>query len=425
MLHRFPIAYAENSYCEITKSSKTLTLAFWKNEHILKTIEVEIDKVDVDKCVDIFGDSGVEFIGFSAIYNNAEKLVAYIKKSFSSDIESETHIEASDLSDDHLIGRFALEHSDNGFIEVYSSKDTIHEIIAIVTQNKNQLKAKKYNPNKITEEDLLNLVSESKLDFLSLSLILDGMEKIIKKINAYEFKIPTEKNIATIAKKGSSTLIKDEQKSLLVEFIKSKTSQDKFQEKPKIKDDIKVSKSVEDVLNILGDNELSLSENGEDNTTIITDDVKNDKIDSVPSSESFSDVLSALSYDDQTSNDSIEEDVINFEPIVPQREEKIPLVTEKVETMDFLSDEEIDDLFSPVDLEDDLVETSEDEIEQVLLEQKDPIEDEIEYYASRLLSDDTITEDKPKKEVKKKDEKDSEISKSMEEVLDLLKELDE
>ncbi|MHA1969671.1 MAG: hypothetical protein ACW964_17970, partial [Candidatus Hodarchaeales archaeon] len=162
-------------------------------------------------------DAGVEFFSFSAIFDVADLLIESIKKEFQEllIIEDQT-VEKADARDkvteeetstsdtdtqvmayteepsepkkvkkefsaevgDKLLKKFEMPYSQSGFAAVYYSRDG--KFAVILSQKDTPQVRKKFNKENVNQDDLVAMISESGIDFLSFSAIYDTAEEIEK-----------------------------------------------------------------------------------------------------------------------------------------------------------------------------------------------------------------------------------------------------
>ncbi|MFW9903583.1 MAG: tetratricopeptide repeat protein [Candidatus Thorarchaeota archaeon] len=199
--------------CEIRESlsREEYVFTFYQNERTIKTSTMACDKVSKDQMVDLLSDTGVEFFSFSAIFDVAELLVESIKKGFQESItggevvvestedtvredfevvdttitpepsidmqvsiepESKVYIDPGDK----LLKKFEMPYSQEGDAGVYYCRDGKYSIVLF--HNDTPIIRKKFSKDSINEENLVALISESGIDFLSFSSIYDSAEQI-------------------------------------------------------------------------------------------------------------------------------------------------------------------------------------------------------------------------------------------------------
>ncbi|MFX1504615.1 MAG: hypothetical protein ACFFDC_00730 [Promethearchaeota archaeon] len=199
--------------CEIRESlsRKEYIFTFYQNERSIKTSTVAHDKVSTDQMVDLLSDAGVEFFSFSAIFDVAELLVDFIKKEFQESITGgevviestedtireelevvETPITPEPSIDmqvsiepvskvvtepgDKLLKKFVMPYSQEGYAGIYYCRDGKYAVVLF--QNDTPVIRKKFPKDSINDENLVTLINESGIDFLSFSSIYDTAEQI-------------------------------------------------------------------------------------------------------------------------------------------------------------------------------------------------------------------------------------------------------
>jgi hypothetical protein len=209
-------------------SREEYVLTFFQNERRLKSFSVPLSQLNQDKIVDILSDAGVEFFSFSAIFDVADLLIESINKEFGKEflvvedepiketemertlildeapisdtttsvaeelLESiEAHKKVSIDSGDKLLKKFEMPYSQSGYAAVYFCRDGKY---AVVLLQKNDLVIrKKFGKDNVNQDDLVAMISESGIDFLSFSAIYDTAEEIEKIILHPEDLIVQEK----------------------------------------------------------------------------------------------------------------------------------------------------------------------------------------------------------------------------------------
>ncbi|MHA2203631.1 MAG: hypothetical protein ACW991_08070, partial [Candidatus Hodarchaeales archaeon] len=226
--------------CEIRESlsREEYIFTFYQNERTIKSSAVSNEKLNIDQMVDLLSDAGVEFFSFSAIFDVAELLIDSIKKEFQEsipgieevvdrpaakvrdDIEEvvETTLTAEPIVDsqvsaeseakisldpgDKLLKSFEMPYSQDGYAGVYYCRDGNYSVVLF--QNENPIVRKKFPKDAINEDNLVALISESGIDFLSFSSIYDSAEQIRNII------LHPEEHVETV-KVGVSTPIEVEE----------------------------------------------------------------------------------------------------------------------------------------------------------------------------------------------------------------------
>ena len=192
-------------------------LSFFQNERQLKSCSIPQSQLNQDKMVDILSDAGVEFFSFSAIFDVADLLIDSIKKEFQETLiieetpakevkpdealkVEETQISDTELttiakteeiaeskavkkkvsieSGDKLLKKFEMPYSQSGFAAVYYCRDGKYAVV--LYQKDNLIIRKKFDKDTINQDVLVEIISESGIDFLSFSAIYDTAEEIEK-----------------------------------------------------------------------------------------------------------------------------------------------------------------------------------------------------------------------------------------------------
>ncbi len=192
-------------------------LTFFQNERKLKSCAILQSQLNQDKMVDILSDAGVEFFSFSAIFDVADLLIESIKEKFGKELliiedrpsketemkkaliedeapisdtaktvsdellESiEAHKKVSIESGDKLLKKFEMPYSQSGYAAIYFCRDGQYAVV--LSQKNNLIIRKKFSRENINQDDLVAMISESGIDFLSFSSIYDTAEEIEKTI---------------------------------------------------------------------------------------------------------------------------------------------------------------------------------------------------------------------------------------------------
>lgn len=202
--------------CEIREGQDKYVLSFFQNERQIKAASIPQSRLDQDKMVDLLSDAGVEFFSFSAIFDVAELLVTTIKSEFQElsigDEPVLTSIEEDRVSmaeefgiipeesykppkeeviegkpqekrsiltipqGDKQLTHFKMPHSQSGFATIYYTIDG--NFAVVLSKGENLLIRRVYSKNDVNQDSLVDLISESGIDFLSFSAIYDSAEKI-------------------------------------------------------------------------------------------------------------------------------------------------------------------------------------------------------------------------------------------------------
>ncbi|UCG04120.1 MAG: hypothetical protein JSW11_09055, partial [Candidatus Heimdallarchaeota archaeon] len=216
--------------CEIRESlsREEYIFTFYQNERAIKSSSVSCEKISIDQMVDLLSDAGVEFFSFSAIFDVAELLVDSIKKEFQEStteveeivdrpepiaredfgelevddtaltpepfverqVTSEPESEIVTDPGDKLLKKFEMPYSQGGYAGVYYCRDGNYSVVLF--QNETPIIRKKFPKDNVSEDNLVALISESGIDFLSFSSIYDSAEQIQNIILHPEEHIETE-----------------------------------------------------------------------------------------------------------------------------------------------------------------------------------------------------------------------------------------
>ncbi|MHA1513460.1 MAG: hypothetical protein ACTSRJ_05290, partial [Candidatus Hodarchaeales archaeon] len=198
--------------CEIREDKDSYIINFYQNDRQINSSSISIARLDQDRLVDLLSEAGVEFFSFSAIFDVADLLVKTIKDEFqtlsignepTASIESAEAIESQEITsqestsasksrtkdkspskrktiaipkEDKLLKRFNMLHSKSGYVAIYFTREGKYSIV--LSKNDEKVSQKTYSKNEITQDALVELISESGIDFLSFSAIYDSAEQI-------------------------------------------------------------------------------------------------------------------------------------------------------------------------------------------------------------------------------------------------------
>ncbi|UCG89880.1 MAG: hypothetical protein JSU57_05305 [Candidatus Heimdallarchaeota archaeon] len=200
--------------CEIrdSPSRDEFIFTFFQNERQFKSSSVPKSQVSPDTMVDLLSDAGIEFFSFSAIFDVAELLIktindefqqlivveeepsAVIQPSVTEDLEEVTPIAAMETESadvqvsaepelkisidpgDKLLKKFEMPYSKAGYAAVYYCRDGNYRIVLF--QNETPAIRKKFPKDGVNEDNLVAMISESGIDFLSFSAIYDTAEEL-------------------------------------------------------------------------------------------------------------------------------------------------------------------------------------------------------------------------------------------------------
>lgn len=217
--------------CEIRESlgRDEYVFTFYQNERAIKSSTVSDEKLSIDQMVDLLSDAGVEFFSFSAIFDVAELLIDSIKEEFQKsvagdeevvdrptakvkdDIEESGEVDTTIAAEpsiesqvsvepeskisidpgDKLLKKFEMPYSQGGYAGIYYCRDGKYSVVLF--ENETPIIRKKFPKDSINEDNLVTLISESGIDFLSFSSIYDSAEEIQKVILHPEEHVETEK----------------------------------------------------------------------------------------------------------------------------------------------------------------------------------------------------------------------------------------
>ncbi|MHA1945860.1 MAG: hypothetical protein ACW97W_07090 [Candidatus Hodarchaeales archaeon] len=198
--------------CEIREEKDSYIINFYQNDRQVNSSSISISRLDQDRMVDLLSEAGVEFFSFSAIFDVADLLVNTIKSEFqafsigdepTTTSESSEAIESAEVSledsisisetrarkktspkrskitipkEDKLLKRFNMLHSKSGFAAIYFTRKGNY---SVVLSKKDEIVSQKaFSKKEINQDALVELISESGIDFLSFSAIYDSAEQI-------------------------------------------------------------------------------------------------------------------------------------------------------------------------------------------------------------------------------------------------------
>ncbi len=203
--------------CEIRESVSRdeFIFTFIQNERTLKSCPLSGSKLNQDEMVDMLSDVGVEFFSFSAIFDVADLLINSIKKEFQKpgteeekiigksvvdakeetedvqvsettegpdDVSTETPVSAEPTKkvsidpSDKSLKKFEMPYSQGGYAEIYYCRDGKYAIV--ISQKETPIFRKKFPKDAINDDNLVAMITESGIDFLSFSAIYDSAEEI-------------------------------------------------------------------------------------------------------------------------------------------------------------------------------------------------------------------------------------------------------
>lgn len=220
--------------CEIRESLNRdeYVFTFFQNERQLKSCSVSESKLNQDQMVDLLSDAGVEFFSFSAIFDVADLLLQTVNDEFqqlfieeekpvvqpsareTQEIEETQGDAAAETVDesitepaielekkislelgDKLLKKFEMPYSQSGYAGVYYCRDGKYAIVLF--RKETPLIRKKFSKDNVNEDNLVALISESGIDFLSFSAIYDTAELVQNIVLHPEEYLETEKGEET------------------------------------------------------------------------------------------------------------------------------------------------------------------------------------------------------------------------------------
>ncbi len=201
---------------EIRESRDRYVLNFFQNDRQINTASLSQNKLNQDRMVDLLSEAGVEFFSFSAIFEISDLLVNTIKDEFQAfSIEDEpasTPItrdvndvtekfgiltedvleEGDEIVEDTAAGtssriltippgdkelkKIKMLHSKSGFATIYYTPEG--KFAVVLSRNDELLQRKVYSKDDVNQDKVVELISESGIDFLSFSAIYDSAEQI-------------------------------------------------------------------------------------------------------------------------------------------------------------------------------------------------------------------------------------------------------
>ena len=207
--------------CEIIEGPDQFILTFYQNgTQIKSSYTVPHKRLTSDRLVDVLTETGITFFSFSAIFDVAELLLNTIKENFQElsidgpkvippqkekvddltakfgiiiddsideedqiieDVKegiSETPVDEEIIipASDRLLTKFEMPYSQSGYASIYSTKKGA---FAVVFSKGEELVARKtFTQAKINQDALVDVISDSGIDFLSFSAIYESAEKI-------------------------------------------------------------------------------------------------------------------------------------------------------------------------------------------------------------------------------------------------------
>ncbi|MFX0185933.1 MAG: hypothetical protein ACFE95_22845, partial [Candidatus Hodarchaeota archaeon] len=248
---RIELPSTSNVECEIRESLNRdeFILNFIQNERQLKSCPISQARLNQDNMVDLLSDAGVEFFSFSAIFDVADLLLETIKENFqglpmgedqvaiASKIDEsmektveeveETPPEPIAISDevtddesisiqaekeiitdpsDKLLKKIKMPYSKAGFAGVYYTLDG--KFAVVLFEKKTPLLRKKFSKDTLSQDGLVEMISESGIEFLSFSAIYDSAEQI-EKIILYPEEHAKETVEARVVVEPSDSVIPD------------------------------------------------------------------------------------------------------------------------------------------------------------------------------------------------------------------------
>ncbi|MHA1331197.1 MAG: hypothetical protein ACTSR2_08980, partial [Candidatus Hodarchaeales archaeon] len=205
--------------CEIRQdySRDEFILTFFQNDRQLKSCSLSSTHLNQDKMVDLLSDAGVEFFSFSAIFDVADLLInkmnemvellsieeehypagtsKYIEGEVeeiteptteeivepSNDVQPEEEIKPTESKveispGDKILDKFEMPYSQNGFAGIYFTVEG--DFAVVLFKGDNAVSRKLFTKDSVNQDDIVAMISESGIDFLSFSAIYDSAERI-------------------------------------------------------------------------------------------------------------------------------------------------------------------------------------------------------------------------------------------------------
>ncbi|MHA2387262.1 MAG: hypothetical protein ACXACW_00920 [Candidatus Hodarchaeales archaeon] len=201
---------------EIRESNDRYILNFFQNDRQINSSSISSPKLDQDRVVDLLSEAGIEFFSFSAIFDIADLLVNTIKdefQAFSIDEEADSTPVTQDTDNvterfgiitediperkdaiaedivsiksskiltippgDKELKRIKMLHSKSGFATIYYTPKG--KFAVVLSRDEELLQRKVYSKDNVNQDKIVELISESGIDFLSFSAIYDSAEQI-------------------------------------------------------------------------------------------------------------------------------------------------------------------------------------------------------------------------------------------------------
>ncbi|MHA1974940.1 MAG: tetratricopeptide repeat protein [Candidatus Hodarchaeales archaeon] len=202
--------------CEIRQdySRDEFIVTFFQNDRQLKSCSLSSTHLNQDKMVDLLSDAGVEFFSFSAIFDVADLLINKMNEMVepltveeerfpaeTSQIVEEEIIEETTEKNvvtsvdshaerevqptvphveikpgDKILDRFEMPYSQNGSAAIYFTLDG--KFAVVLFKENNPIARKVFTKESVNQDDIVAMISESGIDFLSFSAIYDSAERI-------------------------------------------------------------------------------------------------------------------------------------------------------------------------------------------------------------------------------------------------------
>jgi hypothetical protein len=198
--------------CEIREDNDSYIINFYQNDRQINSSTISISRLDQERMVDLLTEAEIEFFSFSAIFDIADLLVKTIKDEFqtlsigdapTTSNESPDTIDSSEVimddsvavskkrtstkptskrktiaipKEDKLLKRFNMLHSKSGYVAIYFTRKGNYSVV--LSKKDEIVSQKSYSKNEINQDSLVELISESGIDFLSFSAIYDSAEQI-------------------------------------------------------------------------------------------------------------------------------------------------------------------------------------------------------------------------------------------------------
>ncbi len=219
---RIPLPSTSFVECEIRErlDHGDYVLSFFQNERLIKSSSLSKTRLNQDNMVDLLSEAGIEFFSFSAIFEISDLLITTIKKNFQElpmgeraiEIQRETigekletkrtfkkikeqpdltaldkSVKSEKKADksqkqismeeaDKLLYLFEMPYSKNGHAGVYYCQDEKYAVVLF--ENDKPIARKKFSNRSVNQDNLVGMINDAGIEFLSFSAIYDSAEKI-------------------------------------------------------------------------------------------------------------------------------------------------------------------------------------------------------------------------------------------------------